>query len=65
VLRREQQRYEEPELLRSKAIEGHRLKIGETHPHTLESWKNLIGLYEAWNKPEEAEEWRAKLPKAQ
>jgi hypothetical protein len=22
---------------------------------------NLITLYEAWKKPEEAEEWRAKL----
>ena len=32
-----------------------------THPNTLESWNNLIDLYEAWNKPEKAEEWRAKL----
>jgi hypothetical protein len=31
------------------------------HPHTLESWKNLITLYKAWNKPEKADEWRAKL----
>jgi len=23
---------------------------------------NLINLYEAWGKPEEAEKWRAKLP---
>jgi hypothetical protein len=23
---------------------------------------NLIDLYEAWNKPEKAKEWRAKLP---
>jgi hypothetical protein len=23
---------------------------------------NLIELYEAWGKPEKAEEWRAKLP---
>ncbi len=22
---------------------------------------NLINLYEAWNKPEKAKEWRAKL----
>jgi hypothetical protein len=28
----------------------------------LESWHNLIELYEAWGKPEKAEEWRAKLP---
>jgi len=23
---------------------------------------NLINLYESWNKPEKAKEWRAKLP---
>jgi hypothetical protein len=34
-----------------------------THPHTLDSWNNLINLYEAWGKPEQAEEWRAKLLK--
>jgi hypothetical protein len=28
-----------------------------------ESLNNLIELYEAWNKPEKAEKWRAKLPK--
>ncbi len=43
------------------ALKGHRLKLGDTHPHTLDSWHNLIDLYEARNKPEEAEEWRAKL----
>jgi len=26
---------------------------------------NIIKLYEAWNKPEEAEEWRAKLPQTE
>jgi len=25
----------------------------------------LIDLYEAWNKPEKAEKWRAKLPKTE
>jgi len=25
----------------------------------------MIELYEAWNKPEEAEKWRAKLPKVE
>jgi len=42
-------------------VEGRRLKLGNTHPHTKESWNHLIALYEAWNKPEKAEEWRAKL----
>jgi hypothetical protein len=27
----------------------------------LQSLNNLIALYEAWNKPEKADEWRAKL----
>jgi len=26
---------------------------------------NIIKLDEAWNKPEEAEEWRAKLPQTE
>ena len=38
-----------------------RLKLGDAHPHTFESINNLINLYEAWNKPEKAEEWLAKL----
>jgi hypothetical protein len=29
------------------------------------SWNNLIELYEAWNKPEKAEEWRATLPQTE
>jgi hypothetical protein len=40
---------------------GRRLKLGDTHPHTLQSRQNLIELYEIWDKPEEAEKWRAKL----
>jgi len=45
------------------AIEGRRLKLGDKHPHTLESMNNLIDLYESWNKPENAKEWRTKLPR--
>jgi len=26
---------------------------------------NLIELYEAWNKPEKAKQWRAKLPQTE
>jgi hypothetical protein len=33
--------------------------------HTLQSLNNLIELYEAWGKPEKAEEWRARLPQKQ
>jgi len=32
----------------------------DTHPHIMESLKNLIDLYEAWNKPEKAKQWRKK-----
>ena len=52
-------RYPEPLLL--EAVEGRRLKLGDEHPHTLESWNNLIELYETSGKPKKAEEWRAKL----
>jgi hypothetical protein len=43
------------------AVEGRRLKLGDTHPHTIESWNKLIDLYEAWDKPKKAQEWQAKL----
>jgi hypothetical protein len=51
---------EEAEKLLLEAVEGRRLKLGGTHPHTQESVNNLIALYEAWNEPEKAEEWRVK-----
>jgi hypothetical protein len=44
-----------------RVLEGQRLKLGDTHPHTIESLNSLIDLYEAWNKPEKANEWRTKL----
>ena len=40
-------------------------KTGDTYPHTKESLDNPIDLYEAWNKPEKAKEWRAKLPQTE
>jgi len=52
--------YDKAEPLLIEALEGGRLKLGDTHPHTIESWKNLIDLYEAWGKPKKAEELRAK-----
>ena len=62
VLRRKQRQYDEAESLLIEALEGRRIKFGDDHPDTLESRNNLIELYEAWDKPEKAEEWRAKLP---
>ena len=37
----------------------------EVAAHTMESMNNIIDLYGAWNKPEDAEKWRAKLPKTE
>ena len=41
---------------------GKGMLLCDEHPQALESWNNLIALYEASGKPEKAEEWRAKLP---
>lgn len=57
--------YVESEPLFIEALKGCRLKLGDTHPHTLESWHNLIEFYETWDKPEQANQWRAKLPKTE
>ena len=39
--------------------------LDEKHPETLQSIRALIGLYEACGKPEEAEEWQARLPQTE
>jgi hypothetical protein len=55
-----QGKYEKAESLLNEAVEGRRLKLGDIHPHTQESINILIDLYKAWNKPEQAKEWRTK-----
>jgi|GEM_PF-1648296 len=65
VLRREQQHCEEAETLLLEAVEGRRLKLSDKHPHTQQSLNNLIELYEAWGKPEQAYECRARLPRSE
>ena len=62
---KEQSRYDDAERLLREALEGRRTKLSDEHPHTLESWHNLIELYEALDKPEKADEWRAKLPQTE
>ncbi len=37
-------------------------KLGPEHPHTIESLREPVHLYESWNKPDETAQWRAKLP---
>jgi len=61
MMDKEQARYEAAERLLLAAVEGQILKLGDTHPNTLESWNNIVNLCEAWNKPEQARSWRAKL----
>jgi len=51
--------------MRSYGLEGRRLKLSDTHPHTFESLNNLIDLYEVWGKPEKAEQWRAEIPQVE
>jgi len=65
VLYKEQACYEEAEPLFLEALEGRRIKLGDKHPHTQESINNLIALYKAWDKLEQAKEWRAKLPETE
>jgi len=55
--------YQEAEQLFIKALAIRRRVLGEGHPDTLESVNNLVELYEAWGKPEQADKWRAKLPR--
>jgi hypothetical protein len=45
--------FDKAESLLLEALKGRRLKLGDEHPDTLESWSNLIELYEASDKPEE------------
>ena len=54
--------YDKAEPLLLDAFHGREAKLGSTHPHSLESLKQLVNLYESWNKPDEAAQWRAKLP---
>ena len=61
MLHNEQSDYNKAEPLLVEAVKGRCLKLSGTHPHTLESWRNLVELYEAWDKPEKAEELRKKL----
>ena len=62
---KEQSRYDDAGRLLREALEGRRTKLSDEHPHTLESWHNLIELYKAWGKPEKVEKWGASLPQTE
>jgi len=65
MLYKVQARHDEAERHLLSAVEDRRLKLGDKHPHTVASMKNLIELYEAWNKLEQANEWGANLPQTE
>ena len=56
-----QQRYREAEPLCVKIVEARKRMLGENHPDTVKIMNLLVALYEAWDKPEEARKWRARL----
>jgi tetratricopeptide (TPR) repeat protein len=48
-------------------IDAHRIiskVVGPDHRSSVRATEGLVQLYEAWDKPKEAEKWRAKLPKS-
>lgn len=57
----EQARYDDTKRLLLAAFHSREARLGPQHPHTIESSKQLVTLYESWGKPDEAEKWRAKL----
>jgi non-specific serine/threonine protein kinase/serine/threonine-protein kinase len=58
-------RYDEAEV---NLLDAHEILVaagGAEHSRTQKVVSNLVALYEAWNKPHQAAEWRAKLPDAE
>ncbi len=57
----EQQRYNEAETLLLDAFELSYRVLGPLDDNTIGSIGKIVDLYETWNKPEKANQWRAKL----
>ncbi len=55
--------YSEAEQMLIEALEFSRRVLGEEHSETQACLEDFVRLYEAWDKPEKAEEWRAKPPR--
>ncbi len=62
VLHHKQGDYDRAEPLLLELLELSQRVLIEGHPDMVAVMKELIKLYEAWDKPEKANEWRAKLP---
>jgi tetratricopeptide (TPR) repeat protein len=60
-----QGQYADAERLLIKALEFSRRVFGEEHPETRACLEHFVRLYEAWGKPQKAEEWRSKLPQTE
>lgn len=60
-LLRAQGKYDEAMPYSVEALETTRRIQGDTHPDTLWSIRSLIKLYDAWDKPEEAQKYRDML----
>ena len=56
-------RYEDAETVLQTTYAGVKELNGEEHESTQSALAALVDLYEAWGKPEQAAEWRAKLPR--
>jgi serine/threonine protein kinase len=57
----QQARYGEAEPLLQQELRRRERQFGPDHPHTLDSLRELVHLYESWNKPDEAEQYKARL----
>ncbi|MCP5112765.1 MAG: tetratricopeptide repeat protein, partial [bacterium] len=55
-------RYDEAEPLLLCAYEDAQAAHGRDHPWTHDALREVVGLYEAWGRPDQASQWRAKLP---
>ena len=62
LLRLEQ--FEEAETVLLEAEEHLLAMVGPDHPWTRSTRDRLAQLYDAWEKPDRAAEWRARLPAA-
>ena len=58
-------RHAEALKLEEETLALQKAKLGPDHPHTIDSLRELVNLYESWPKPNEAEKWRAKLPQTE
>jgi hypothetical protein len=58
-------KYDAVEQQLTAALTMARRYLGEIHPETRGCILAFIELYEAWDNPQEANEWRAKLPQTE